>query len=393
MSNYFEFFCPVKICSGTGALENIPSELDALDAGRPMIIADKGVEQAGLLKIVLDAFADSSIVVGAVYTDVPPDSGKQTVSAAAEVYRAKKCDALIAVGGGSVIDTAKGVNILVSMGGTDLTVYAGAGALKKPLKPLIIIPTTAGTGSEVTLVAVIKDEDIEKKLLFVSQFLLPNVAVLDPRMTLTLPLFITAATAIDALTHAIEAYTCLGKNPLSDAYAYNAIALIAENLIKIVQKPNDAKRRLLLANAATMAGIAFSNSMVGLVHSLGHATGAVCHIPHGVTMNIFLPHVLEYNMKKAGNDIACLLLPLAGPDVYYATPEYARAQKAVDVIRTLQKELRKFAGLPYTLSQTGKVNKDQFEEIAFKAINDASLTYNPEEADLTDVKLLLERAF
>ncbi len=393
MSTYYEFFCPVKICSGTGALENIPSELNALDAHRPMIIADKGVESAGLLKIVVDAFADSNMVIGAVWTDVPPDSGKKTVSAAAEVYRAKNCDALIAVGGGSVIDTAKGVNILVSMGGTDLSAYAGAGALKKPLKPLVIIPTTAGTGSEVTLVAVIKDEELEKKLLFVSHFLLPNIAVLDPRMTLTLPPPITAATAMDAMTHAIEAYTCIGKNPMSDAYAYNAIRLITDNLVKVIKNPRDVQGRLALANAATMAGIAFSNSMVGLVHSLGHATGAVCHIAHGVAMNIFLPYVLEYNMNKIGNYVSELLLPLAGQDVMYATPEQERARKAVTVIRELQKQLYELANLPYTLSQTGKVMRTQFDEIAQKTINDASLTYNPEEADYDDVLKLLDKAF
>ncbi|HQG40921.1 MAG TPA: iron-containing alcohol dehydrogenase, partial [Spirochaetales bacterium] len=385
MSTYYEFFCPVKICSGVGALENIPSELDALDSHRPMIITDKGVESAGLLKTVLDAFADSNMVIGAVWTDVPPDSGKKTVSAAAEVYRAKQCDALIAVGGGSVIDTAKGVNILVSMGGTDLSAYAGAGALKKHLNPLIIIPTTAGTGSEVTLVAVIKDEELEKKLLFVSPFLLPNIAVLDPRMTLTLPPAITAATAMDAMTHAIEAYTCIGKNPMSDAYAYNAIRLITENLIAVIKNPHYEQGRLALANAATMAGIAFSNSMVGLVHSLGHATGAVCHIPHGVAMNIFLPHVLEYNMLMVNNYIAELLLPLSGPEVTYATPESDRALKAIAVIRGLQKQLYELANLPYTLSQTGKVSRSQFDEIAHKTINDASLTYNPVEADFNDV--------
>src|SRR5690606_13681211 len=139
--------------------------------------------------------------------------------ACANAYRANSCDAIIAVGGGSVIDTSKAANILVSEGGDDLHKYAGAGALKRPLKPFFVLPTTAGTGSEVTIAAVIADPDRGVKVAFTSPFLLPHAAVIDPRMTLTLPPFLTAATAMDALTHATEAYISLAKNPLSDAYA------------------------------------------------------------------------------------------------------------------------------------------------------------------------------
>jgi alcohol dehydrogenase len=145
---------------------------------------------------------------------------------------------------------------------------------------------------------------------------MPNAAVLDPRMTLTLPAHITAMTAMDAMTHAIEAYTCLAANPISDAYATAAVKKVSQNLLKVLDNPKDADARLELAQASTMAGIAFSNAMVGLVHSLGHATGAVVHLPHGLCMSLFLPYVLEYNMDKNGDRIADLLLPLAGADVY-----------------------------------------------------------------------------
>jgi alcohol dehydrogenase len=174
---------------------------------------------------------------------------------------------IVAVGGGSVMDTAKGVNIVVSENADDLMQFSGAGNLTRPLKPLVAIPTTAGTGSEVTLVAVIADPARNLKMPFTSYFLMPDIAVLDPRMTLTLPPAITAATAMDALTHAIEAYTCLAKNPLSDAHAQLAIELIGQNLLKVINVPENANGRLALAVAATLAGVAFSNAMVGMVHT------------------------------------------------------------------------------------------------------------------------------
>ncbi|MCV6603330.1 MAG: iron-containing alcohol dehydrogenase, partial [Cohaesibacter sp.] len=222
------------------------------------------------------------------------------------------CDAIVAIGGGSVIDSAKGVNILASEQSDDLSAFSGSGAIKRALKPFFVIPTTAGTGSEVTLVAVIKDNERGIKMSFASPFLLPNAAVLDPRMTLTLPPHITAATGMDALTHAVEAYICMAKNPLSDAFATAAIQKIVAHLVNVVNKPDDIEGRLALAEAATMAGIAFSNSMVGLVHSLGHSVGAECHLPHGLCMSIFLPWVLEYNLDKCADNIGELLLPLMG---------------------------------------------------------------------------------
>jgi len=286
---YYEFFCPVKIVAGNAALEHIPYELRSLSAERPMIITDKGVNGAGLIDHVLGAFAESGMEIVEIYDDVPPDSSIKVVEDIAAVYRQKKCDSIIAVGGGSVIDTSKGVNILVSEGGTNLHDFSGVGVLKKPLNPFFVVPTTAGTGSEVTLVAVIADHEKGVKLPFTSYFLLPNAAVLDPRMTLTLPAHITAMTAMDAMTHAIEAYIGLAKNPISDAYGFAAIKKISDNLIPVLNKPDDADARLELAQASTMGGIAFSNSMVGFVHSLGHSLGALCHLPHGLCMNLFLP--------------------------------------------------------------------------------------------------------
>ncbi len=207
-----------------------------------------------------------------------------------------------------------------------------------------------------------------------------------------MPPHITAATGMDALTHAVEAYICLQKNPLSDVHATAAITLIRENLLKAVKDGKDSEARLAMANAACLAGAAFSNSMVGIVHSLGHATGAVCHVPHGLAMSIFLPHCLEYNMVKCSANIAELLLPLAGPEEYVRTSSSERATRTVDVIRRFQKELYGLCKLPMTLKDAG-VPKDKLGQIARTAINDGSVTMNPVEMDFDDALSILKKAY
>ncbi|UUS58439.1 MULTISPECIES: iron-containing alcohol dehydrogenase [unclassified Acinetobacter] len=390
---YYEFFCPVKVIAGHAALEHIPFELSTFGAKRPMIITDKGVRSNQLLAPIEAAFESTETVIGYIFDDVPPDSSLETVRKAAQLYRDNQCDAIIAVGGGSVIDTSKATNILVSEGGDDLLKYSGAHNLPKPLKPFFVIPTTSGTGSEVTMVAVVSDPEKNVKMAFASNYLMPHAAILDPRMTQTLPPHLTAMTAMDAMTHAIEAYTCMAANPISDAYATAAIKKISNSLFGVLDNTSDAHGRLELAQASTMAGIAFSNSMVGLVHSLGHALGAVAHLPHGLCMNLFLPYVLEYNKEVNGDKIAELLLPLAGPDIYAQTPANLRAEKAISTLLAMRDRLFSLTKLPRTLSETGKVTEAQLDEVAEKALNDGSIIYNPKEASLEDLKTVLKKAW
>lgn len=390
---YYEFFCPVKVIAGNAALEHIPFELATLGAKKALIITDKGVRANGLLTPIETAFIETDAEITAIFDDVPPDSSLSTVRHAAKTYRDHGCDAILAIGGGSVIDTAKATNILVSEGGDDLIKYSGAHNLPKPLKPFFVIPTTSGTGSEVTMVAVVSDTEKNVKLPFASYYLMPHAAILDPRMTQTLPPHLTAMTAMDAMTHAVEAYTCLAANPISDAYATAAIKKVSENLFKVLDNPTDAQGRLELAQASTMAGIAFSNSMVGVVHSLGHALGAVAHLPHGLCMNLFLPYVLEYNKDVNGAKIADLLLPLAGADIYAQTPADRRAEKAILVIRTMRDQIYDKTKLPRTLQETGKITREQLIEVAKKALDDGSIIYNPKEANLNDLIGILEKAW
>ncbi|MBF7684352.1 iron-containing alcohol dehydrogenase [Acinetobacter sp. B10A] len=393
MSNYYEFFCPVKMIAGHAALENIPFELHLLNVKRPMIITDQGVRHNKLLQPIESICSSANTSISAIFDNVPPDSSVDTVKQATQLYRDHQCDAILAIGGGSVIDTAKAVNTLVSEGGNDILQYAGAHHLTQPLKPLFVIPTTSGTGSEATMVAVISDHKSNTKVAIASQYLMPNAAILDPRMTLTLPTNITAMTAIDALTHAIEAYTGLASNPMSDAYATAAMQKITQNLLQVLESPLDSQKRLEIAQASTMAGIAFSNSMVGLVHSLGHALGAVAKIPHGICMNVFLPYVLEYNLSVNHHKVAELLLYIAGAETYALTPAEQRAEKTIRTILDLRDQLFELTHLPRTLRETRQVLASQFDEIIDKAMNDGSIIYNPKEATREDLKNILEKAW
>ena len=391
MPSYYEFYCPVKILCGHKALPNLPYELQQLSARRPLIVTDAGVVDAGLLDKVTDVFVGSDCEVGAAFDRTPPNSSIETVNELAALYRQRQCDSLVAVGGGSALDTAKGVNIVISEGTDDLMQFQGVDRLTKPAQPLVAIPTTAGTGSEVTSVAVITDTEKGIKLPFMDARLFPHVAILDPVMTVTMPPKITAATGMDALTHAVEAFYCLGKNPVSDAYSVAAIELIVKHLPSCVQDGSEPEERLAMANAALLAGIAFSNSLVGVVHSLAHACGGVAHVPHGVANSVLLPYGMENNLDKVGGIIA-ELAPILGADVAAGASERERAEAAIQAVRDLGTRLHEFCGAPTRLRDAG-VKEEQLEAIAKTAINDGAVTYNPEEVSYDDALRLLRQAF
>ena len=400
LPDYYEFCCRVKLVAGHDALEKIPSLLADMGAKKPLIITDKGVAAAGLINIVSQALQDR--VASSLIADyVPPDSSLKVVNELARLYQDNACDSIIAVGGGSVMDTAKGVNIVVSENATDLMAFSGAGALKRRLKPLFAVPTTAGTGSEVTQVAVIKDHDKHLKMAFGSYFLLPDVSILDSRMTMTMPPFITAMTGMDAMSHAVEGYYCIQKNPLSDAHSLAAVKMIYKYLPMVTKNPADKDSRLAMAVAACLAGISFSNSMVGLVHNLGHATGSVCGVPHGMCMAILLPYGLEYNMHKCEEAIAELLLPMAGEVIYLDTPKEKRAETVVSLIRQMNQDLNSITGGRHARcfqevkdrEDKPMVPRDVLPQIAKAALFDGASIYNPEDTDYEDNLMVLEAAW
>lgn len=390
---YYEFQNSAKILSGELAIENIPHELKELGSKNIMILTDKTLEKIGTLQTLIDSISNKGVNIADIFTDIPPDSSLELINIIAKRYNKLNCDGIIALGGGSVIDTAKGTRMILSQDKEDLMELAGCELISYGKHiPFVAIPTTSGTGSEATLVAVILNKIQNIKMEFISYFLVPDVAVLDPRMTLTLPKRITASTGMDALCHAIEGYTCIQKNPMSDAYAISAIEIIRDNLIKAVEKGSDKKLRLAMANASLMAGVAFSNSMVGVIHAIGHSLGAVSRVPHGDAMSILMPHCMKFNKDKLENDYAKLLLYIAGDEVYASTPKDKRADKTIEYVENMLKKLNEISGLPTRLSEAN-VKKEDFEAIAEKALNDGAMIVNPKQVSHDDVLKILEEAF
>lgn len=399
LPNYYEFLNSVKLLSGNKALENIGYELSHLGSKKPIVITDRFLLQIGTVDTVKNAVGNQADL-SVVFSDVPPDSSTKVVNEIRKIYEQNRCDGILAVGGGSVIDTSKGLKMLLSQEVDDIMLLMGNEIMKKGKKiPFIVVPTTSGTGSEATLVAVISNPDKGVKMEFISYELLPDAAVLDPRMTETLPPRLTASTGMDALCHAVEAYTCLQKNPMSDAYATTAIKLIVENLETAIRSGGNKSARLALANGSTLAGIAFSNSMVGLVHAIGHAAGGVAHVAHGDAMTILLPYVMEYNMEKLKDLYGELYLYLAGAEAYAATKKEDRGAKAVEAVRALGEKFRELSGLPTKFSEvkdrSGKqlVTMENIPEIAKKAINDGAIINNPVDAGEKEIIEILKRAY
>lgn len=391
--SYFEFQNAVKLLCGELALERIPNELQHLNAKRPLVLSDAVLAKIGTMAQVTFAMEAEGVTPAACFTDIPVDSSLAVVNKIAAFYREQDCDSIVAIGGGSVIDTAKGVRLVLSQDTDDIFSISGLENVTNGRHiPFVVVPTTAGTGSECTGVAVIKNDENGVKMEFLSPFVEPDVAVIDPRMTEGLPPKATASTGMDALCHAVEACTCLQANPLSTAYGTAAIRLIAQNLETATVNGKNREARFNMALASTMAGIAFSNSMVGAVHAIGHALGGVCGVPHAVAMTILLPHVMRYNLSHSSGDYAALLPWLVGMDAAMATPADKRAEAAIEAIEALGTKLNAACGLPLTLSAAG-VSKDSFAKVAEFAVNDGALIVNPRAATVEQVVEILNAAF
>ena len=394
----FTFHNRTSVFLGDNGLEKLPDLLHLRGIKKPMVLTDRGIMAVGLLDYVI------SHLEGRPYTlfaDIPPDSRIEVVNRISALFNDEECDGLIALGGGSVLDTGKGVWLNVSLGVADLNSMVGSGHLPVLNYPFIAVPTTSGTGSEVTKVAVVSDPDKGRKLLFNSDNLQPDFAILDSRLTASLPPFLSSITGMDALSHAVEAYTCLGKNPLSDQLALSAVSLIRDNLKKAVEEPEKLEHRRALALASNMAGLAFSNSMVGLVHSIGHSVGSVCHAPHGSCMAVLLAPVLRYNQEKIEPILANLLEPLTGKERAEAIPPGKKASVAIEEIEKLNLRLKELTGERHPVklsdikSRNGEslVSEKDFELIAQTALGDGSIIYNPLEARKEDILHILRNAY
>ncbi|MBR5893930.1 MAG: iron-containing alcohol dehydrogenase [Akkermansia sp.] len=393
MVPYFEFQNAVKLLCGELSLERISIELELMGASKPLMMSDAVLAKIGTLETVVKAMESEGLSPAATFTDIPVDSSLAVVNKIAAFYREQGCDSIVAVGGGSVIDTAKGVRLVLSQNKEDILSLSGLDNLVRGRHvPFIVVPTTAGTGSECTGVAVIRNDENGVKMEFLSPYVEPDAAVIDPRMTAGLPPKATATTGMDALVHAMEACTCQQANPLSAAYGTAAIRMIAENVEEATRNGSNKKARFAMALASTMAGISFSNSMVGAVHAIGHALGGVCHVPHAVAMTILLPHVMRYNLSHCGAAYAELLPWLVGADAAMATPANKRAEAAIDAVVALGRSLKKICDIPLTLKEAG-VSTESFAKVAEVAVNDGALIVNPRAADEAQVIEILNAAY
>jgi alcohol dehydrogenase len=395
----FSFSADTALVLGDEVLSELAGILRHDGVTAPFLITDRGLRDAGLLEKLIEALpAETDLQI---CDEVPPDSDYRLVMRLAERFRGQKRDAIIALGGGSVLDTAKGLMLSLGTGSDLILEWEGSNILPRLEVPFYAIPTTAGTGSESTRVAVISDHERHRKRLFVSPFLQPRAALLDSGLSASLPPYLTSITGMDALAHAMEAFTCLGKNPFSDLAAWRAVELISVHLKQAVLEPRESRHRLAMALASTLAGQAFSNSMVGMVHSIGHALGSVCGAPHGACMAVLLPHVLHFNLDFIAENVSELLVPLKDRESYDTTIESLRAPGVISIVRGLNHALREATGgrhptrLREILGSDGDplVRKEAFGDITSTALGDGSMIYNPREFGAGDILAILEESY
>ena len=361
----FSYFCPTMINAGHGSLSSISKAVADLGGQRVLVVTDHGIVQAGLAKLVENALGDFCV---GTYAEVPNDPGLEVVDQATETARALKADCIVSVGGGSVIDTAKGVCVTLKNGGK-ANDYLNLLVLTEPQTPHISIPTTSGTGSEVTSVAVLTSKNAGRKLFIADNHINPNVAILDPRFTMTLPRELTVMSAMDAMTHAVEAMSSTMSNPLCDGLALQAIRLINENLPLVVDDGHNEKARLNMQIAATSAGFAFTVAQVGLAHGMAHSVGSLHHVPHGTACGIILPKVMRFNVEHVASKLAQVAQAL-GINIS-SLNEHEAALAAADAIEKLMEQV----GHPLRLSDVG-VPEEGLPICAFHAVADTAVIFN-----------------
>jgi alcohol dehydrogenase class IV len=378
-----QYKAPTNVLAGHGMLAGLPQAMVGLGCRRAMIVTDAGVRKAGLAQLVQDALCD--FYVG-VFEDVPADSDLATVDAATAKARELGADCIVSVGGGSVIDTAKAVCVTLKNGG-EANDYIALMRLTEPQTPHIAIPTTAGTGSEVTNVAVIHDAKLDRKVYIVDPNIIPNVAILDPRMTVTLPPRLTAATGMDAVTHAVEALTSTLAETVCDGQALHALRLMKEFLPRAVTNGEDEPARIQVSVAACMAGWAFSTAQVGLAHSMAHTIGTLHHAHHGTVCGIVLPKVMRFNAEHAADKLAMAAQAL-GVDTTDMT-DHDAALAAADAVEALMREIKH----PMTLRELG-IPEEALEADAMHALADTATLFNARPvSDPAEVLELLHQAF
>jgi alcohol dehydrogenase class IV len=367
MTKSFTFETTPRVVTEAGGSARLADLCAALGATRTLIVTDAGLEKAGVLKAALDGFAASGRVVS-VYTDVLADPPEGAVLAAVEAARAFGADTIVGFGGGSSMDTAKLVALLLGKAQALPDIY-GIGLAQGPRLPLIQVPTTAGTGSEVTPISIVTTPSSEKKGV-VSPLLYPDLALLDATLTLGLPPAVTAATGIDAMVHAIEAYTTKHKkNPLSDSLAVKGLELLAGNMDAVIADGTNLEAREAMLQGSMLAGMAFANAPVAAVHALAYPLGGHFHVPHGLSNALVLAPVLAFN-RPAAEDLYADLAKVVMPDRTFA--DAAEGAEAFIAFMAAMVARMPFA---QTLSEVG-VTEDDLEMLATDAMKVERLLMN-----------------
>lgn len=382
MISNFEFILPTRIKYGYGIVSKISEEIKATGYSRPMIITDKGLIKAGIIDKVTKALKDSGIEYS-IFDNVVANPRDTTVHDAYNAAVSFDADMLIAIGGGSSIDVAKATGVLISNGG-NIKDYEGLDQVKKPICDLIAIPTTVGTGSEVTFWSVITDTMRHFKMSVGSPLIAPRLALIDPELVLSLPPSIIASTGMDALTHAIEGFTCTMAEPITDACGIYAIKMISQNIRGAVYtKSEQAKGNMLLGSL--IAGICFGNSDIAAVHCMAEALGGLYDTPHGIANAILLPYVMEYNYVANIDKFAEISMAM-GENINNMSKRDA-AYQSVIAVRKLNDDLN----IP-TLRDIGTKEAD-LDELSERSSVNVSVDSNPRKITKKDFYSIFKKAF
>ncbi|MDP5253198.1 MULTISPECIES: L-threonine dehydrogenase [unclassified Vibrio] len=377
------FYIPTVNLMGSGCLTDAANQIQSLGYRQGLIVTDKILNQLGVVDKVSKLLTARGVGY-CVYDGTNPNPTTNNVNEGLALLEKNQCDFVISLGGGSPHDCAKGIALLAANGGS-IGDYEGVDQSAKPMLPLIAINTTAGTASEMTRFCIITDEVRHIKMAIVDKHTTPLISVNDPDLMLAKPASLTAATGMDALTHAIEAYVSTAATPITDAVALKAIELIQANLRQAVTHGDDLNAREQMAYAQFMAGMAFNNASLGYVHAMAHQLGGFYDLPHGVCNAVLLPHVQEYNADVAAKRLRDVAQALQ-VDTQAMTAEQG-ANAAIAAIRTLAKDV----GIPAGLTDLG-VNVEDIPTLASNALNDACGLTNPKQATHEEICAIFQAA-
>ena len=378
------YFLPTRNVFGEGSSAEAGTLLKTLNAKKTLIVTDKFLASCGMAGKIQAIFEETGIQA-TVFDGAEPNPTDKNVEAGLEAYRANGCDSIVSLGGGSSHDCAKGIGLVAANGG-EIYDYEGVDKSKNDMVPLMAINTTAGTASEITRFCIITDTRRKVKMAIVDWKVTPQISINDPELMKGMPAGLTAATGMDALTHAIEAYVSTAANPLTDAAAIKAIKMICHYLPKAVANGDNMQARDAKAYGQYLAGIAFNNASLGYVHAMAHQLGGFYNLPHGVCNAILLPYVERFNLIGNLNRFQDIAIAM-GENVDGLSAQEA-AQKAIDAIKTLSREI----GIPSSLKELG-VKPEDFKEMAENAKKDVCQVTNPRKATLEQVIEIYRQAY